>query len=327
VQEIEIELLKLKNYMAKLTVKTRFGTTPVTLLNDKDLSLTAKGLYGYLQSKPDEWDFSINGIASQCKEGQKAIRTAIKELETAGWLVRHNHQGEGGKWVCEYELQDTQLSENQRKVLQPYSRDGNTVKGMPIVGMPSTGMHSNIDISKIEKNIIINNNIKKTSNKFDAETYICSLDITEEMRNALAGLVENRKIKKTATTQTSINLMVKKLNDWYPSNISQQIACINQSVMNGWTGIFELKVGSKRLVQASLSNERYQSANDYTLGESERAMQGISGIVRENPLVYTKKQWNELVMRCEVEGKELVADPFEMKYAETRWGEGVQILN
>ncbi len=313
--------------MAKLTVKTRFGTTPVTLLNDKDLSLTAKGLYGYLQSKPDEWDFSISGMASQCKEGEKAIRTAIKELETTGWLIRHNYHGEKGKWACEYELQDVQLNDNQRKVLQPYSPHGDTVKGVPLEGEPSTGTHSNIDISKIEKNIIINNNIKKTSNRFDAETYIFSLDISKEMKDALAGLVENRKIKKTATTQTSINLMVKKLNDWYPSDISQQIACINQSVMNGWTGIFELKVGSKGLVQASLSNERYQSVNDYILGEPERVIQSISSIVRENPLVYTKKQWNELVMRCEVEGKELVADPFEMKYAETRWGEGVQTFN
>lgn len=50
------------------------------------LSLRAVGLYGYICSKPDGWDFSIAGTASQVKEGKDAIRSAIKELEVAGFL-------------------------------------------------------------------------------------------------------------------------------------------------------------------------------------------------------------------------------------------------
>jgi hypothetical protein len=143
--------------MAKLIIKTRYANTPNNLLNNKNLSLSAKGLYGYLQSKPDNWDFSIAGMASQCKEGEKAIRTAIKELEIEGWLIRYNYQGEGGKWTCEYELQDTQLSENQRKILKPYSPHGDTVKGVPLVGIPATGTQSKPYYSKKEKNIYIDN--------------------------------------------------------------------------------------------------------------------------------------------------------------------------
>ena len=68
----------------KTVIKNRYGTTPNALLNRDDISLKAKGLYAYIQSKPDGWDFTISKIAAQNKEGELAIRAAIKELEEAG---------------------------------------------------------------------------------------------------------------------------------------------------------------------------------------------------------------------------------------------------
>lgn len=52
------------------------------------LSLKAIGLYGYICSKPDGWDFSVSGTASQVEEGKDAIRSAISELEEKGFLRR-----------------------------------------------------------------------------------------------------------------------------------------------------------------------------------------------------------------------------------------------
>jgi hypothetical protein len=57
-------------------------------LKDKGLSLKAKGLLSLILSLPDEWDYSITGLASICKEGRDAIARAIKELEDAGYLER-----------------------------------------------------------------------------------------------------------------------------------------------------------------------------------------------------------------------------------------------
>lgn len=59
------------------------------VLKDKNLSFKAKGLYAYLFSKPDTWDFSSNRMVLETTDGRKAIMSMLKELETAGYLKRN----------------------------------------------------------------------------------------------------------------------------------------------------------------------------------------------------------------------------------------------
>lgn len=56
-------------------------------LQDKELSLKAKGLLSVMLSLPDEWDYSINGLASISLDGVSAIKNIIKELQVKGYLV------------------------------------------------------------------------------------------------------------------------------------------------------------------------------------------------------------------------------------------------
>ena len=56
-------------------------------LRDKNLSLKAKGLLSMFLSLPETWSYSIKGLARICKEGVDAIRTALKELIQAGYVV------------------------------------------------------------------------------------------------------------------------------------------------------------------------------------------------------------------------------------------------
>ena len=58
------------------------------VLNDPTLSAKAKGLYAYLYSKPNDWDFALDRIAKDFSDGRRAIYTAILELEQAGYLQR-----------------------------------------------------------------------------------------------------------------------------------------------------------------------------------------------------------------------------------------------
>ena len=57
------------NIMGKLIVKNRYGTIPNDLLNSTKISFKAKGLFAYIQSKPDNWEFSAERISKQVKEG------------------------------------------------------------------------------------------------------------------------------------------------------------------------------------------------------------------------------------------------------------------
>jgi len=56
-------------------------------LNSKNLSLKAIGLLCKILSLRDDWDYSISGLSSICKEKETAIKAALDELKEWGYLV------------------------------------------------------------------------------------------------------------------------------------------------------------------------------------------------------------------------------------------------
>lgn len=84
--------------MSKLYIKKRYGQAPNSLLNCPEISLKAKGLFTFLQSKPDGWSFSVKKISFQTKDGQESVNTAIKELEELGFLSREPMKDKKGQW-------------------------------------------------------------------------------------------------------------------------------------------------------------------------------------------------------------------------------------
>ena len=66
-------------------------------LRNKELSLKAKGLLSQMLSLPDDWDYTLKGLAFINKEQIDAIREAVKELETAGYIVRSRERDEKGR--------------------------------------------------------------------------------------------------------------------------------------------------------------------------------------------------------------------------------------
>ena len=66
-------------------------------LRDKNLSLKAKGLYAVITSLPDGWDYTVAGLTAILKESRDAVRTAIIELEEAGYIKRGRVRNEKGQ--------------------------------------------------------------------------------------------------------------------------------------------------------------------------------------------------------------------------------------
>ena len=65
-------------------------------LRDEKLSLKAKGLLSMFLSLPDNWNYSISGLAKISKESRSSINSGLKELETAGYLVRRQLRDKKG---------------------------------------------------------------------------------------------------------------------------------------------------------------------------------------------------------------------------------------
>lgn len=72
-----------------------FTTLDNTPLNDESLSWKAKGLFAYLWSKPDDWDYRVTEVARHATDGIGSTSTGVNELEQAGYLKRKQKNKNG----------------------------------------------------------------------------------------------------------------------------------------------------------------------------------------------------------------------------------------
>ena len=71
-------------------------------LENKYISLKAKGLLTLMLSLPDSWKFNINGLCLLCKESKDAVNNAIKELKENHYVEIEKNFDENGRSNYEY---------------------------------------------------------------------------------------------------------------------------------------------------------------------------------------------------------------------------------
>lgn len=93
----------------------RYTVINNTVLEDERLSWRARGIAAYLLSKPDDWEINSDYLWKQGTEGRDAVRSAMKELEECGYLVREKRRNEDGTFNTVVTLIEEPLPDN----LQP----------------------------------------------------------------------------------------------------------------------------------------------------------------------------------------------------------------
>lgn len=85
--------------MAVFRVEKNKGYTVMSNhhLRNKALSLKAKGLLSQMLSLPEDWDYTLKGLSLINRESVDAIRTAVWELERAGYIRREQGRDAKGK--------------------------------------------------------------------------------------------------------------------------------------------------------------------------------------------------------------------------------------
>lgn len=117
-------------------------------LRNHELSLKAKGLLSMMLSLPDDWNYTTRGLAKICKEGVDAIGSALRELETAGYVVRHQLRDRQGR------ISDTEYVIYE----QPHPKNPDTPR--PDTASPDT---ENPDMEKPDTENPSELNIKKSN--------------------------------------------------------------------------------------------------------------------------------------------------------------------
>lgn len=109
-------------------------------LQDKRLSLKAKGLLSYMLSLPDDWDYSLKGLTTGCRDGIDSVRSIVRELEARGYLRRSKVRDARGRIVdYNYEVFELPQKESAEDVPVPASdspSSENPTSGFPTLENP-----------------------------------------------------------------------------------------------------------------------------------------------------------------------------------------------
>lgn len=183
------------------------------VLTDENLSLEEKGLFCYLFSKPDGWEFHYNAMKKELQEkSDKTIRKILNRLVEAGYITKcqvNSTNGQFGgisikftdKSFVQQNSKNTDclnlpFGENTDCLNLPYGKNGESVK------MPSNNTYNNnntnfINTTNISSNIYNNKNIKDINNK---DNYNIKLESNDKLvyESYKKILEENKDIEKKA---------------------------------------------------------------------------------------------------------------------------------
>ena len=139
--------------MAVFRVERNTGYTVMSNhhLRNKELTLKAKGLLSQMLSLPEDWDYTLAGLSYINRESIDAIRTAVWELEKAGYITRRQGRDEKGKMTAiEYTIYEQPQSPGSHSPGLENPTPEKPILENPIPGNPTSENPTqlNKDISK-----------------------------------------------------------------------------------------------------------------------------------------------------------------------------------
>lgn len=205
--------------MSKLIkkVSTNFTVVNNDIVKNKEISNGAKGLYLFLLSLPDEWDFKIRGLASLTKDGETAISNQLYELESWSLVKRDVTRSKKGHFDVNYIIcDDPCFIENYSRV-NTKNKDWN--EEYPQTGFP------------VVENPVQENPIQENP------SYYINKDLNNKDLNNKENTISENKFSQTLEVQEknkSISLIIEKFKKINPSlnynNTTQRKAC--ESLIN-----------------------------------------------------------------------------------------------
>ncbi len=156
--------------MAVFRVERNTGYTVMSNhhLRNKALTLKAKGLLSQMLSLPEGWDYTLAGLSHINRESIDAIRTAIWELEKAGYIVRRQGRDEKGKMTAiEYIIYEQPQPSSDTEPGLDYPMLENPTPGKPILENPISDKPTSENPTQINKDISKTDGSSKDKSKKD----------------------------------------------------------------------------------------------------------------------------------------------------------------
>lgn len=206
-------------------------------LRDQRLSLKARGLLSTILSLPDDWEYSVSGLSTICRENRDTIGAILKELEDVGYVERSGQQREGGKFTAGdytiFEIPPAEQDENTHR-----AENTGTVK--PSRNIPHGAICNNLNNQLLKTNPP---NPQRGDSRAMAEKILFdAVGNDPELRELLGKFLDMRwKMKKpykTSNGPTAAANKLRRLSDDQPWKMRK---IIQQSLDHEWESFYELK--------------------------------------------------------------------------------------
>ena len=214
-----------------------YAIIPACVRYDKELKANEKLLYGEITALANcnGYCYASNSYFAELYSTSKlSITRWISNLNKKGYIRVEMIYEEGTKNIKERRLYINDLSS---KMNIPIFKNDDT----PIIKNDDTPIIKNDE----DNNTSINNtsiNNKKNIKKKDREflEVIESYTTNDNLVKTLVDYIDHRKEIKSPMTLRAFKMILNKL-DKFTSLDTEKIEILNQSIENGWKGIFELK--------------------------------------------------------------------------------------
>lgn len=191
-------------------------------------------IYGYSQTEENRYTGSLQYIAEWLNSSKQTVINTLKSLLEKGLIQKYEYLKNGVKYV-EYYASDLNSGQN---FLLGYS---NNLNGGSQNFLPNNINNNNIS-NNIERKETINS---KEKNLSEAQEIQKIIDDNFKYNNELYETYNEfnkmrNKSKKASNTPYANKQIINKLNKM-TNDDNEKIEIINQSIINGWVGIFPLK--------------------------------------------------------------------------------------
>ena len=189
-----------------------FTTVDNVVLNDTNLSWKAKGLFVYLWSQSDEWNFYETEVSKHSTDGIVSLKNGLKELEDQGYLKRQRVRDEQGKFKeNEWILSESPMLE--KPMLENLMLDNRTL---------TNTNNNNINNNKDESNTSEKNKDKKSKYNLNYTEFIewFNEETGREFQSNVSGTIKTFKKNiearfKEGYTKKDLYLVTKdKAKEW-----------------------------------------------------------------------------------------------------------------
>lgn len=184
---------------------------------EKKMSLKAKGLLSLMLSLPDDWDYSISGLATLSKDGKDSVMSALGELEKFGYLNRQRLVNDKGQFAgIEYNIYEEPQRENPNAanpILEKEKAENPNAEKRP----------------QLNTNLINNlfNELQMLLNTKDGEL----LELYQDY-------IKMREEIKSPLTEVGLRKLVARVEKLSNSNTKIQKLLLETALINNWKNVY-----------------------------------------------------------------------------------------